>query len=115
MNYDLDAKRAEAYEQSKIENSGVICSEDLVLKDGITHAWYNAGNKTVVYNPDDSIISSTGSQVGPNYGINNDNVESSFLSNSSSYFRNAGTGSFDHSMSMDAGDQSMDSENQQKV
>lgn len=80
----------------------------MVLKDGITHAWYNPGNETKVYNPDESIISSTGSQVGPNYGLNdNSAIEGSFLSNSSSYFKNAGgTGSFDQSL-----DESMQSNN----
>lgn len=36
QNFEVDELRAEAYQTSKIDNSGVICDEDLLLKDGVT-------------------------------------------------------------------------------
>lgn len=55
--------RAEAYEQSKIDNSGVICAEDLLLSDGVTRAWANKGGETKIYDPEKS-FSSNGSSRG---------------------------------------------------
>merc|ERR1712224_666124 len=59
-NFEIDQLRAEAYEQSKIDNSGVICAEDLLLKDGVTRAWANQGGETKIYDPENtSYVSNT--------------------------------------------------------
>lgn len=49
-NFEIDHLRASAYEQAKIDNSGVICAEDLLLKDG-TRAWANQGGETKIFDP----------------------------------------------------------------
>ena len=61
QNFEIDKLRAAAYESSKIDNSGIICDEDLVLKDGITRAWANQGGETKVYDPNLSRTSGSGS------------------------------------------------------
>jgi hypothetical protein len=39
MNFKLDFLRAEAFASSIVSNQGVICSEDLLMSDGVTNAW----------------------------------------------------------------------------
>jgi len=39
LNFKLDFLRAEAFASSIVSNQGVICSEDLLLSDGVTNAW----------------------------------------------------------------------------